>query len=103
MFATLMSVMGIQMNSNFTTLDAARLQSSMRFEYLLQDLHFAVRLLRKNFGFALLSVLLLALGIGANTAIFTVVNAALLQPLPYADADRIVQVWHTPPQKKFLV
>ena len=74
----------------------------MTLEYLLQDLRFAARMLLKNIGFTLLSVLVLALGIGANTAIFSVVNAAMLQPLPYSDADRIVQVWHTPPQKQFF-
>src|SRR3984957_14925228 len=72
-----------------------------RMSALLQDLRFALRLLMKNPGFALMAAIIMALGIGANTAIFSIVNKVLLEPLPFRDADRVVQIWHTPPQSSF--
>jgi len=68
----------------------------------MNNLKFAFRQLRKNPGFTAVAVLTLALGIGANTAIFSVCDAVLLKPLPYSDPDRIVMLWEQALQSKTL-
>ena len=70
-------------------------------ESLVRDVRYGIRTLVKSPGFAVAGIVILGLGIGVNTAIFTVVNAVVLRPLPFADADRIMRIWHTPPQDVF--
>src|SRR5258706_8497354 len=64
---------------------------------IVQDVRYAVRTLAKNPGFAAAAILSLAIGIGANTAIFSVTDALLLRPLPYKDADRLAIMWQRSP------
>ncbi|MEE8178056.1 MAG: hypothetical protein V3T65_08695, partial [Acidobacteriota bacterium] len=76
--------------------DIARTAPREHLEMLAQDASFALRLMRKNLGFTTVAVLTLALGIGANTAIFSVVNAILLRPLPFHEGDRLVRIYQVP-------
>ena len=68
------------------------------FETLIQDIRYGIRMLAKHKAFTAIAVITLALGIGANTAIFSVVNELLLRPLPYRDANRVVTMWEVSPE-----
>src|SRR6185437_12883256 len=70
-------------------------------ETVWRDVRTGLRALVHSPVFTVVTVLSLALGIGANTAIFSVVNGLLLRPLPYPESERLVDVWHTPPQQSF--
>src|ERR1044072_7467389 len=68
---------------------------------LFQDVRYAARTLLRQPGFALMAVLTLVLGIGANTAIFSVIDAALLRSLPYSEPSRLVHLWETKRSRDF--
>jgi len=72
-------------------------------DMLVQDIWYAVRRLSGNPGFVLIAVLTIAIGVGANTAIFSVINSTLINPLPYPDANRIVYLWSLIPASDFMV
>src|SRR5262249_34079409 len=75
--------------------DALWLQPRRWEDEMFQDLRFGVRTLLKHKGFTAVAALTLMLGIGANTVIFSVMNAVLLRPIPFPDPDRLVMVWAT--------
>src|SRR6185295_1100919 len=81
--------------------DALVLQPQRLEDEMFQDLRYGARMLLKNPDFTLIAVFTLSLGIGANTAIFSVLYGVLLKPLPYPNPDPIVRVWQSTPSSGF--
>ena len=81
--------------------DALRLQPKRLEDEMLQDLRFGLRMMLKHKAFTTVAALTLALGIGANTAIFSVVYAVLLRPLPFKEPAALVTVWERDPKQGY--
>jgi putative ABC transport system permease protein len=78
-----------------TVWDVVANSAAAHLDILRQDLRYSLRTLRRSPGFALTAILVTALGVGANTAAFSVADFVLIRPLPYRDADRLVKLWET--------
>src|SRR6185436_21154589 len=76
-----------------------QLPGTMMHTTLIHDFHYGLRLMRRAPGFSAAAVLTIALGIGATTAMFSVVYGVVLEPLPYGDAERLVNIWSTAPKR----
>jgi putative ABC transport system permease protein len=79
-------------NMTLAAEESADVRTFLPLEHLMQDIHYAFRLIRKNFVFSFVAILSLALGIGGNTAVFSMLNALLIKPLPFSDPQRLVRI-----------
>ena len=70
---------------------------AVQWDILRQDLRYTARTLIRGRGFALTAILITGLGVGANTAVFSITDHVLIRPLPFADSDRLVKLWEHPP------
>ena len=83
------------MTTQYDSLSLGYFLGAKMMDTLWQDLRYGARMLRRNPGFAAVAILTLAIGIGANIVIFSVVNGILLKPLPFPDSHRVVTIWET--------
>jgi putative ABC transport system permease protein len=90
-------------NITYVTEEVYRMNTLSFLEEIARNVRFSLRTLRRNPGFAAAAILTLAIGIGANTAVFSVVNGVLLKPLPYPEAGRLISVQHTAPGARGLM
>ncbi len=80
-----------------------RMQRAQTFDALVQDVRYALRTLARHRGWTVVALLTMALGIGASTAMFSVVDSTVLNPLPYRDADRVVMLWRVDPKTSVMI
>ncbi|HKQ74022.1 MAG TPA: ABC transporter permease [Blastocatellia bacterium] len=90
-------------NITYVTEEVYRMNTLSFLEEIARNVRFSLRTLRRSPGFAAAAILTLAIGIGANTAVFSVVNGVLLKPLPYPEAGRLISVQHTAPGAPGLI
>jgi predicted permease len=84
-------------NITYVTEEVYRMNTLLFLEEIVRNVRFSLRTLRRSPGFAAAAILTLAIGIGANTAVFSVVDGVLLKPLPYSEAGRLISIQHTAP------
>src|SRR4029077_2003012 len=94
-FSTILLISGLKSTNTRLRRAPRKMAAFSNLETFWRDTRYGARMLRRNPSYAAVIILTLALGIGANTAIFSVVNSVLLKPLPFKDPNRLVIIWDT--------